>query len=165
MKPCEAFLSFTLWSANRFGTKDLGFEWSWSVWICYTTIRTTSSPQDQRLFFFFLQYNKCSQRVSAHFSKAQIHFRPAAGVLQHFRGADLIDCALGCPTLCLCNPCQPLTNGLWEVAHSGGFKEEGHRGPHGLRWSDCAESANRNAECQQENPTTGVNCLHFYALS
>ncbi len=42
-----------------------------------------------------------------------------------------------------------MASGLWEVAPSGGLKDEGHRGPHGLRWSDCAESANTNAECQQ----------------
>lgn len=108
-----SILLFILWPINCFGIKDLGFECSGSI--RYTTIKTTSVPQDRRLFFFLTVYNKSSQRGSAHFCKAQIHLCPTAGVLQCFWGADLIDCALGCPTLCLYDPCQSLTNGLWAL--------------------------------------------------
>lgn len=71
-----SILLFILWPINCFGIKDLGFECSGSI--RYTTIKTTSVPQDRRLFFFLTVYNKSSQRGSAHFCKAQIHLCPTA---------------------------------------------------------------------------------------
>lgn len=54
-------------------------------------------------------------------------FVPLQGYCMRYWGAVLIDCALGCPTLCLYNPCQPLTNGLWALGSCtvGDWKTKG----------------------------------------